>query len=72
MPILPIPARLQVTNDFIEIDGWVLFLRPMTAPQLHWFHESLNRWAEEDSSTQNQRWLDGIMQAFYYGLNSEL
>lgn len=62
-PILPLPARVQVTNEFIEIDGWLFSLASVTKGHLNWIRASLVRWSKEDGSDENRLWLTGILEA---------
>ena len=63
LPELPSPARVAVTRDFIEMDGWVFSLRGVPNGMLVWLQASFLRWVKEDSSVENRKWITGIVEA---------
>jgi hypothetical protein len=72
LPELPMPRRVRVTNEFLEIDDWVFPLSFVTKSLLIWLQASFYRWADEDESKRNREWLEGIFEAFQDGLAGNL
>lgn len=72
LPVLPIPKRVSVTRDQIEIDGWVFPLSYVSESLLVWLQASFLRWVKEDDSEKNQEWINGIVEAFQDGLAGKL
>ena len=72
LPELPIPRYVEVTNDFINIDGWVFPSSYVSKSMLVWLQPSLIRWTKEDASKRNREWIGGIAEAFQYGLARKL
>lgn len=66
------PRRVRVTNEFLEIDGWVFPLSFVTKSLLIWLQASFLRWVEEDQSLRNRQWIEGIAVAFQDGLAGKL
>jgi len=72
LPTLSIPKRVVVTRDSIEFDGWVFPLAYVSMSLLVWMQESFLRWVKEDDSDENREWVDGIAEAFQYGIAGKL
>jgi hypothetical protein len=72
LPELPIPKHVEVTKDFIGIDGWVFPLAYVSKSLLVWLQTSFLRWAGEDGSVRNREWIEGIAEAFQHALAGEL
>lgn len=72
LPKLPIPRHVEVTKDFIDIDGWVFPLSYVSKSLLVWLQASFVRWVDEDKSQRNREWIEGIAEAFQNGLSGEL
>lgn len=72
LPELTIPKHVSVSNDCIEIDGWVFPLSYVSKSFLVWLRASFLRWVEEDGSERNREWIDGIAEAFQEGLVGKL
>jgi hypothetical protein len=72
LPELPIPKQVEVTKDFIDIDGWVFPLSYVSKALLVWLQTSFIRWSKEDVSEKNQQWINGIVEAFQDGLAGKL
>ena len=72
LPMLPIPKRVVVTRDQIDIDGWVFPLSCVSKSLLEWLQQSFLRWYKEDGSEQNREWINGIAEAFQNGLAGKL
>ena len=63
---------MEVTKEFIEIDGWVFPLSYVSKSMLIWLHALFLRWAKEDDSARNRQWIEGIAEAFQDGLAGKL
>ena len=72
LPELPIPKHVEVTKEFIDIDGWVFPLSYVSKSLLVWLQATFIRWAKEDKSQRNRQWIDGIAEAFQNALAGEL
>ena len=72
LPTLSIPKRVVVTRDSIEFDGWVFPLAYVSKSLLVWMQESFLRWLKEDDSEKNREWVEGIAEAFQYGIAGKL
>jgi len=72
LPELPIPKQVEVTKEFIDIDGWVFPLSYVSKSLLVWLQASAIRWAKEDGSERNREWIEGIAEAFQHALAGEL
>ena len=72
LPTLPIPQRVVVTRDSIEFDGWVFPLDYVSRSLLVCMQESFLRWVKEDDSEKNREWVEGIAEAFQYGIAGKL
>jgi hypothetical protein len=72
LPELPIPKHVEVTREFIGIDGWVFPLSYVSKSLLVWLQASFIRWAKEDESARNREWIEGISEAFQYALAGKL
>ena len=72
LPTLSIPKRVVVTRDSIEFDGWVFPLAYVSKSLLVWMQESFLRWLKEDDSEKNREWVEGIAEAFQYGISGKL
>ena len=72
LPALPIPGRVVVMVDHIEIDGWVFPFSSVTKSWLVWFQKTLLGWADLDKSVQNKLWLNGIAEAFEARISGKL
>jgi len=72
LPTLPIPERVVVTADHIEIDGWVFPFSSVTKGWLAWFQKTLLGWGDLDKSEQNRLWLNGIVEAFEAQITGKL
>ena len=64
LPTLPIPQRVVVTRDHIDIDGWVFPLAYISKSWLVWFQRTVHRWYSLDASNPNKQWLFGMVEAF--------
>jgi predicted HAD superfamily phosphohydrolase YqeG len=72
LPILPIPKCVEVTKEFISIDGR-LFPHPyVTRSLLVWLQQTLIRWSKEDDSEKNKEWINGLVKAFEDGVAGKL
>lgn len=72
LPELLIPKHVQVTQEFIDIDGWVFPLSYVSKSLLVWLQASAIRWAKEDESERNREWIEGIAEAFQSALAGKL
>jgi hypothetical protein len=72
LPLLPIPAHVVVTRDFIEFDGWVFPLSYVSKSLLVWLQASFIRWAKDDETKRNSEWIQGIADALQHALGGEL
>ena len=64
LPNLPIPKIVIVTNDGIEIDGWIFYIYYINRDALTWFIRSINRWKSEADSDRTREWIEGIKETF--------
>jgi hypothetical protein len=72
LPELPIPKQVEVTREFIDIDGWVFPLSYVSKSLLVWLQASFLRWVKEDESERNREWIEGIAEAFQHALAGNL
>lgn len=72
LPELPIPKHVEVTKDFIDIDGWVFPLSYGSKSLLVWLQALFVRWVKVDDSAINREWIEGIAEAFQNALAGNL
>lgn len=72
LPVLPIPKRVVVTRDQIDIDGWVFPLAYISTSWLVWFQRTALSWVKTDDCPQTRAWINGILEAFHDGLAGKL
>ncbi len=72
LPILPIPKCVEVTKEFIAIDGWLFPLPYVTRSLLVWLQQTFIRWSKEDDSEKNKEWINGLVKAFEDGVAGKL
>ena len=72
LPTLPIPQRVVVTRDQIDIDGWVFPSSYISKNWLVWFQQTALRWVKTDDRPQTREWINGIMEAFQDGITGNL
>ena len=72
LPTLPIPQRVVVTREQIDIDGWVFPLSYISKSWLVWFQQTALRWVKTDDSPQTRDWINGIMEALQDGVAGKL
>jgi len=64
LPTLPIPKRVVVTRDQIDIDGWAFPYSSISKTWLMWFNQTARRWVKTDDSPQTRDWINGILDAY--------
>ena len=72
LPTLPIPQRVVVTREHIDIDGWIFPLSYISKSWLLWFQRTVHRWYGMDASNPNKLWLFGMVEAFQDSLRGTL
>jgi hypothetical protein len=72
LPELSIPKHVEVTREFISIDGWVFPFAYVSKSLLVWLQASFLRWSKEDESARNREWINGIVEAFQEALAGKL
>ena len=63
LPDLPLPKKVIVGRESMQVDGWHFRIWPITRPHLEWLVRQACRWIEEDPSTENKAQISGVVEA---------
>ena len=63
LPELPLPKRVIIRGDAMQVDGWIIRVWPMGKSMLDWLGRQARSWCKEDPTPENKAQVNGVIEA---------
>jgi hypothetical protein len=63
LPELPLPKRVIVCGDAMQVDGWIIRVWPIGKRTLEWLRRQARNWYKEDPTPENKAQVNGVIEA---------